>query len=212
MPTSSEIRARARESLQGMWGRSAGQYLLFTLIFSVPLGLISIWNRYVGQIVDLLVSGVLSYGLYSYFLSVARGQKPSFSVFFGGFNRYVSVFLLYLLTAIFTALWSILLIVPGIIAMIRYSQAYYILHDHPDISPLEAIRRSKAMMAGHKWQLFVLALSFIGWILLVMITVGIAILWVNPYLMTAFAHFHQELKDRSMPVPAQVTGNPGLQG
>ncbi|XID91971.1 DUF975 family protein [Paenibacillaceae bacterium WGS1546] len=92
----------------------------------------------------------------------AREQGTLFS----GFSDFFKPFLLYLLLIVFVSLWSLLFVIPGIIAAFRYSQAYYILIDNTGIGPLEAIRRSKAMMVGHKGRFFMLYLSFIGWALL----------------------------------------------
>jgi uncharacterized membrane protein len=207
MPTSSEIRARARASLKGIWGRSAGYLLLYYVVIGVPLSLLNL-IPIVGYIVSFLTTGALTYGLYNYYLDISRGEHPSFSSFFSGFNHFGRTFLLYLLSTIFFLLWYLLFIVPGIIALLRYSQAYYILRDNSEISALEAIRRSKAMMIGHKGRLFVLGLTFIGWILLACLTVGIGFLWLYPYMRTAFSHFHQDLKDRSMPAPPPIPGGP----
>jgi uncharacterized membrane protein len=92
---------------------------------------------------------------------------------------------------------SFTLIVPGIIAAFRYSMAFYILKDHPEISPMEAIRRSKEMMVGQKWRYFVLNLSFIGWALLCILTLGIGFLWMHPYISVTNSHFYDELRNRS---------------
>ncbi|TJY38963.1 DUF975 family protein [Cohnella pontilimi] len=196
MPTSSEIRAQARGILQGSWGRSAGHMLLLFIVLGVPLSLLN-FIPVLGTIVSFLVSGAITYGLYNYYLDSVRGERPAFTSYFSGFNRFVDTFLLYLLMSIFIYLWTLLLIVPGIIAAIRYSQAYYILRDNPGISAMEAINRSKQMMIGHKWRFFVLGLSFIGWILLAIITFGIGLLWLYPYMLTSYACFYQDLKDRS---------------
>lgn len=199
MPTSAEIRARARASLSGNWKSAVLHFLLYVVIVGIlgAIGEIPI----LGWIVSLLVSGALAYGLSTYFLELSRGERPSTETLFSGFQRFVDTFLLYLLTAIFTLLWMILLIVPGIIAALRYSQAYYILRDNPGIGALEAINRSKALMVGHKWRLFVLTLTFIGWFLLCMITFGIGLLWLVPYVYTAFGHFYNDLINRSAPIP-----------
>lgn len=198
MPKSSEIRALARESLRGIWGRSAGHLLLLYIVLGVPLYLLNL-IPVAGWIVTFLASGAIMFGLYNYYLEVARRQSPGFSSFFTGFGLFGKSFLLYLLMYIFTYLWMLLLIVPGIIAALRYSQAFYILRDNPEIAPLEAIRRSKAMMDGHKGRLFVLGLTFLGWILLAILTCGIGFLWLYPYMQTASAHFHEDLRSRYRP-------------
>lgn len=199
MPTSSEIRTRAWESLKGNWTTAVLHFLLYYVIAYV-IGLLTL-IPIIGWLAGLLVTGALSYGLFSFYLTLSRNTVPSTAELFSGFQRFVPTFILFILMAIFTFLWSLLLIIPGIIAMFRYSQAYYILKDNPQISGLEAINRSKAMMVGHKGRLFVLGLTFIGWFLLGTITFGIGMLWVAPYFYTALGHFHNDLSGRSVAVP-----------
>jgi uncharacterized membrane protein len=198
--TSAEIRAKARASLSGNWTPAVLHFLLYYVI-AIGLGLISLIPL-VGWIASVLLTGALTYGLYTYFLVLSRGELPSTAILFSGFSRFVETFLLSLLIGIFTLLWTLLFIVPGIIAALRYSQAYFILKDNPGISALEAINRSKALMAGHKGRLFVLGLTFIGWYLLCMITIGIGLLWLAPYIYTSFGHFYNDLISRSASVPS----------
>ena len=94
----------------------------------------------------------------------------------------------------FTFLWTLLLVVPGIVALMRYSQAWFIMADDPNIRPMEAIEKSKQMMDGHKWEYFVLGLSFIWWFLLCCVTLGIGLLWLIPYIQTTVANFYDDLK------------------
>ena len=98
------------------------------------------------------------------------------------------------LVGFFTSLWSLLLIVPGIVKFYAYSMTPYILIDNPELSANQAINLSKKMMKGHKFDLFFLQLSFIGWIFLSIFTLGTALLWVIPYMTTAQAAFYQDLK------------------
>ncbi|WP_239618920.1 DUF975 family protein [Cohnella mopanensis] len=206
MPTSSEIRARARASLAGNWGSAVLHFLLFYIIV-IAIGFLSL-IPFIGWIASLLVTGALTYGLMSYFLNLSRNESPSTNDLFSGFQRFVPTFLLYLLMAIFTFLWMLLLIVPGIIAAFRYSQAYFILKDNPEIGALEAIRRSKELMVGHKGRLFVLMLTFIGWYILGSLALGIGLLWVAPYYYTALGHFYNDLISRSMSVPPPPPPSP----
>lgn len=98
------------------------------------------------------------------------------------------------LVGVFTFLWSLLLIVPGIVRFYAYAMTPYILVDNPELSANQAINMSKQMMKGHKFDLFFLQLSFIGWIFLSIFTFGIGLLWVMPYMMTAQAAFYQDIK------------------
>ena len=96
---------------------------------------------------------------------------------------------------LYIVLWSLLLVVPGIIKAISYSQTIYILKDNPELKFNGAIERSMAMMEGHKMEAFLLGISFIGWLLLGVLTLGIGMLWVTPYMNTAYAHFYNYVKE-----------------
>lgn len=107
-----------------------------------------------------------------------------------------------LLRRIFTALWTLLLIVPGIIMSYAYEMTPYILNDEPGLGAKETLDRSRTMMKGHKWELFVLDLSFIGWFLLSIVTLGIAhVFYVQPYYESSHAAFYESLKAQESPAP-----------
>ncbi len=117
-------------------------------------------------IIDLaleLVSYILSAGFIIFLLNTIRSTAACYENLLDGFAIFGRVILLQIVTGIFVFLWSLLLVVPGIIAAYRYRQAIYLLIDHPEMSVMDCIRESKRMMTGHKWELFVLDLSFIGW-------------------------------------------------
>jgi uncharacterized membrane protein len=88
----------------------------------------------------------------------------------------------------------LLLIVPGIIAAISYSQTFYILADDPGMDAISAIDKSKKMMRGYKWKYFCLGLRFIGWALLCILTLGIGLFWLDTYMQTSFAKFYDDVK------------------
>lgn len=113
-----------------------------------------------------------------------------------------------LLKKLFVFLWSLLLIIPGIIMTYAYEMTPYILNDHPELGAMDAIRRSKEMMKGHKWELFVFDLSFLGWFLLSIITFGLAdIFYVHPYYSSSHAAFYENLKAQAGE-PTPVTDLP----
>ncbi|SDX57617.1 DUF975 family protein [Paenibacillus sp. CF384] len=187
-----EIRVKARQSLSGNWKTAVLHFLLYMVVS----GLIStVTNKidFIGWIINILLTAPLAYGIYNHYLDFARGKVPEATAIFRGFQRYKESLIVYVVMSIFTMLWALLLIVPGIIAALRYSQSYFILRDNPGITPLEAIDRSKAMMAGNKWRLFTLYLSFIGWALLCIPTLGIGYLWLGPYVSTAAGHFYEDI-------------------
>ncbi len=182
----SEIKKNAKAQLNGNWGLSIGVYILTMVI----LGAVSF--TFVGTI---LIGGPMMIGLTTYFVHLVRKQNNDFNDIFSGFNNFVRNFLYYLLSSIYIFLWSLLFIIPGIIKALSYSMAPYIIYDNPNIDANDAITQSKEMMKGHKWELFCLYLSFIGWLLLSVLTFGILyMVYVGPYMMTAQANFYEQLK------------------
>lgn len=192
MASNSEIRAIARANLKGFWGISILVCFLYSVILSV-LGYIPI----AGAIATFLISGAFMYGLYAFFLQQARGQQPELGVMFSGFQKFGATLVLYLLMMIFVLLWSLLLIIPGIIAALSYSMAFFLLLDNPNLKAMDALRQSKEMMKGYKGKLFMLYLSFLGWILLGIITFGIGFLWIMPYMQAALTAFYEQLRTSS---------------
>jgi uncharacterized membrane protein len=181
----STIKTAAKSQLKG----NLGILILAAILYCVIIGISSI--TYVGPII---IGGPFVVGLMGMYLMVMRGEKPGINNLFDGFKQFLGAFVGYLLVGLFTFLWTLLLIVPGVIAAFRYSQVFFILKDNPEMDGLSAIRKSKEMMLGHKGELFVLSLSFIPWILLGCITLGIAFFWVGPYMSLTFANYYEELK------------------
>ena len=115
----------------------------------------------------------------------------SLQIAFRGYWRNVWAMLL---MSVLIVLWSLLLIIPGIIKAFSYSMTQYILHDNPELTASEAIHRSRMMMRGHKFDLFWLYLGFLGWFILCLMTAGIGFIWLAPYVETAKVAFYQEVK------------------
>ena len=188
--SNSSIRAAARSQLKGQWGMA----ILLCLIYSALGGILGFID-YVGPIMSVLLAGIMTLGIVSCFLKVARNEVFQFENLFDGFKNYKSAIILQLLISILVFLWSLLLLIPGIIASLSYSMSFYILHDNPEIGAKEALSASKSMMQGYKWKLFCLHLSFIGWGLLSVLTLGIGFLWLVPYIKASEANFYQNLKE-----------------
>ena len=146
------------------------------------------------SVISFLINGPFEYGIKETALLVARGKEIRVDNLFNGFHVFEKSFLLYLINNIFIFLWSLLFIIPGIIKSLSYSMSFLILQENPDISPNEARKQSMEMMNGNKWRLFCLELSFIGWILLSILTFGILFFWVLPYMNVAHAEFYLSLK------------------
>ncbi len=183
------IRSRSREFMEGKWKTCA----LIMLIFCIVCGGVGAIPG-AGFIISLLIGGPLALSLAYIFLRITRGEDVTVEMIFKGFEDYSRSLVAMLLTTVYIILWSLLLLVPGIIAGLSYSMTYFILSENPNISASEAITMSKEMMRGHKTELALLAVSFLGWFLLGIITCGIAMLWVGSYYYTAIAIFYQEIK------------------
>lgn len=142
---------------------------------------------------------LLSPLMYSFNVSFLDNKRSGVSLdpgrMFKGYKEFMRIGGTTVLMYLYAALWSLLLLIPGIVKSISYSQTYYVMHDNPGLSYNKAIERSMAMMDGYKMRYFKLLLSFIGWFLLNLITCGISTFWVTPYMQTAFAHFYEFVKE-----------------
>ncbi|HPJ20869.1 MAG TPA: DUF975 family protein [Clostridia bacterium] len=141
----------------------------------------------------ILVSNVINYGFSISYLKMGREGKLNFEDLFIGFRNYGKVVGLMLIKNIFIFLWSLLLIIPGIIKSYAYSMSDYILMDNPGMDSVAAITKSKEMMRGWKAKLFLLDLSLIGWWFLCLFTCGIGFLWLGSYYKTNHIVFYLEL-------------------
>lgn len=168
-----DLMAQARASLSGKWGIAVCTTLIGVLISYTPLIPGAIIFPVFGSAGVLIIAGPLALGISMFFLALSRGEEVKIELIFKGFRYFGTALAAYLMVIVFTLLWTLLLIVPGIIASISYSQTLYILADNPEIGAMEAINRSKKMMYGYKWKYFCLGLRFIGWCLLCTIPVGI---------------------------------------
>ena len=198
----SELKGKAKSALQGKRGIMALTMLLY-LILSFAAGLVAI-IPIIGFIGTLLIAPALGLGLIIMTLKVARLESIQVSDLFNGFNYILKAFGLTFMVGLFTLLWSLLLIVPGIIAAYRYSMALFILADDPDIGVMEAIAQSKEITKGYKWSLFVLQLSFIGWGILAYFTCGLLYLWLLPYMYVTYGYFYLKIKGESNIVEPSV--------
>ena len=142
---------------------------------------LSVTVSIVALLLRIFLFNPLSVGCYGFFIE-NHEQPAKLDVLKKGFRNYGNVFITLFLRDLFLTLWTLLLIVPGLIKAYSYRMVPYILAEDPSLSPMECISRSKEMMRGHKWNAFVLDLSFIGWHILTILTFGIVgIFWTNPY-------------------------------
>ena len=179
-----------RQAMYTLQGGEAYQEYMYNYYYDYMLNNFSIW----GQLLSVAISIVLAtvtVGFTIYALEVSRLRPAGVGTLFDGFSIFFRALWLNILMGIFTFLWSLLFISPGIIAAYRYRQAIYLLLDHPQWSALDCIRESKRMMVGRKWELFVLDLSFLGWALLSV--VPFVSIWGAPYMEVTYANYYQAL-------------------
>ena len=211
MQLNSELRAQARERLEGKWGT----FVLMTFLFYVIQALLQIPGS-VGDLFKVLspenaltseslstlsvmlslLALPLSWGLTVSLLRNHREESVDLENLFDGFRggRYTRVFCALFLVNLFTFLWALLLIIPGIMKAFSYALTPYIIMDEPELTARQAITRSCEIMQGRRWKLFCLSLSFIGWGILSLLTFGIGFLWLAPYMNASIAAFYEDAR------------------
>ncbi|MEY2794210.1 MAG: hypothetical protein RJA76_2202 [Bacteroidota bacterium] len=217
--TNSEITSNAREKLTGKWLPAIIAFLITSILSSfnlftedhlnlpltIPFSFLDT-DQYeeivnsvhfnLGYLSNILLGGAFAFGQALFGLQLIRKNNAEIELIFGGFkdlNRYFVFLAAHLIISIFTLLWMLLLIIPGIVAALSYSMTFYILVDHPNLGSLDAIERSKLLMKGHKWQLFKLYMRFIALGLLCILTLGIGFLWLIPYANICLSQFYIQL-------------------
>lgn len=194
--TRQQIKAMARAQLGNqIFGNT---WLIAVVVVVIQTAIAYLVNAIpvIGQIASLLLSGPVAYGVSAMFLKQTRtGEKMDIGDIFNGFREdFSNTFLIGLMTTIFTMLWSLLFIIPGIVKALSYSMAMYIKVDHPDYDWKQCIDESQRMMQGHKGELFVLNLSFIGWMIVGACCAGIGGFWVEAYMQAATSQFYENLR------------------
>ena len=148
-------------------------------------------------VVTLIITPAFTLSLIRVYLAVVSGVKPDAGDAFSGFDDFWSAFKVTFLVGLYIFLWSLLFIIPGIIKSYSYSMSMYILAENKGKRATECIKESQEMTNGHKAELFVLGLSFIGWMFVCILTFGIATIWVQPYMNATFANAYKSLKPAS---------------
>lgn len=198
--SASEIRSAARAALRGHWGEAA----MLTFVYSLICGLFSATTSAAFDLITPGLGTLVSILLYPMgwsfaimFLMNSRGEEDPFAIghLFDGYKDFKRITLTALLQTIYIVLWTLLLIIPGIVKSMSYAMTYFILKDHPELKYNSAIELSMKMMEGHKWELFWLYLTFIGWGILCIFTLGIGFFWLNAYISASIAQFYEQVKE-----------------
>lgn len=216
--TSSELRRIARENLSGNWGISVGVALVAAILGGNMVGVGSNLNYNINEntvrnlppvfwtvllplascagilsLTALILGGVVELGYAKFLLKQHDKKELRFSDLFSQFDRFGTGFAQKFLRILYTTLWTLLFIIPGIVKSLSYAMTPFILEDHPEMTASEAIKASMKLMDGHKMDLFILGLSFIGWSLLACLTMGIGYLFLTPYINAAYAAFYRNI-------------------
>ena len=192
--SSSDIRAKARQNLgNNIFSNTWLLALVMIMIVSACLGIASST-----VIVPLIITGPLMVGASGIMLSLNRGtNEVKLEKTFSGFStdNLGENILLGLISSLFIFLWSLLLIIPGIVKSYSYSMIYFIKSDHPEYTWKQCLEESSRIMNGNKARLFFLDLSFIGWFIVGSICFGVGTLWVSTYMEESHAVFYDEIKN-----------------
>lgn len=154
------------------------------------------FSAYAVEMLLRIMLRVVSVGFLIFLMNTVRRAEAGYGNLLDGFGSFLRIIILDLLQGIFVALLSLLLVVPGIIAVYAYSQATYLLIDHPEYSPFRCLRESRRMMKGHKWEYFVLRLSFLGWEILGMFPlIGYFVrVFTTPYFGLTYTLYYDQLR------------------
>ena len=218
---SSDLRYQARQTLAGKWGVAVLAGFLAALLgglvsgggAGLDLNLEEEELRHIPKvllpyimmlasiggilgIVRFIVGGPVKLGYCRFLLKMHDGEDAQVGDLFSRFDRFGDGFCLELLTSLYIMLWSLLFIIPGLVKAYAYAMAPFILEENPNMTPSEAIKASRELMDGHKFDLFCLHWSFFGWALLSALTLGIGSLWLNPYMNAAEAAFYRSIAGR----------------
>ncbi len=212
-----DAKAAMREAVISPYGFTV-IFGIILIILSVIQSFLDIWERILDEangygdpsqliafiassivfyFIYFIITTIIQFGYFSFCLKVSnRDTTMSYGDLFSSVRYLLKAIGLTIMIFIFTALWTILLIIPGIIASYRYSQAIFILVEDPSKGILQCIRESKEMMVGHKWEFFVLELSFLLWELMAVFTCGLGYIYVYPYMNVTLANYYNAVKPK----------------
>lgn len=201
-----EIKKRAKEfAFNNKWNIWKPFLVYFVIMFVVGfilglLGLDSESTEY--SILNLIITYAtvpLTIGCVYYVMNLIRGKELDIKEIFSKYKYTGPIIVITFLVGLFTGLWTLLFIIPGIIYALKMSMVQYLMADELDENTnyMDILNKSKKMMDGYKIDFLVFGLSFIGWILLTIVTFGIAAIWTVPYMTTAEIMYYEELKKKN---------------
>ena len=201
MISRAELKNRAKSQLKGSWGLAIITFVCYSIILqlvnveltkSIEASMFAVTLNIVG----ILLYGPLQVGISRFTLNISKDNSiAKFKDLFSGFDVFLKSLLMNFIIMVCITIGMILFIIPGVIVSFMFAQANYILAENPEKSSIECLKESAAMMKGYKFEYFVLYLSFIGWFILSVLTLGIGFLWLVPYYQVTTANFYLELKN-----------------
>jgi uncharacterized membrane protein len=192
------MKTLAKSQIKGRIGILLVMHLIAFASIYIPCLCISCLMPLVGDLVSNIVAAGFILGLTIVYLKLAKSEDISIGNVFAGFDDLWTAIKAQFFTGLFIFLWSLLLIIPGIIKAFSYSMTFFILAENKGMPVLKAITLSRKMMDGHKLDFLLLSLSFFGWFLLVLFTFGLAAIWVHPYCYATYSNFYLSVKEDYM--------------
>lgn len=201
-----EMKNAAKNVLSGRWKTVIAVTLVYILITAAIQVAIYIAFPYrahhrftliynIASFASIIITAPLQIGFLKYYIKfINTNGEADIEELFSGFNIAGKAILLYFWVLLWTCLWMLLLVIPGLIKYISYSQSFYILAENPEISVRQAMRTSIEMTDGFKLDMFVMYLSFIGWLIAAALTLGIGFFWLIPYVTMTLTFMYFELK------------------
>lgn len=192
LKTNRVLMAEARDFLSGRWTLALGVNFLFILILTILEVIPGI-----GCLIAFVLTGPLTIGVIRIFLAIAQKQEAKATDLFSESTAFDPIWRgvkAYFFMMLYILLWSLLLIIPGIMAAFSYALTFWLMAEDPNLSGREALIKSKALMFGKRWKLACLYLRFTGWFVLSILTLGIGFLWLMPYVATSKARFYLDIK------------------
>lgn len=180
----------ARNSLTGKWGNAIIVFVIFVIITAILQAV-----PVIGGLISFVISGPLTLGIIGFYIAISRNTDANVENIFSGFNNFKNAFIVQLIVTLCVIGGFILLIVPGFIIALKYSQCFFILHDNPKMEASDVMKESNRIMEGNKMKLFMLGLKFFLYSLLCILTLGIGFLWLYPIAMVTQAKFYDDIKN-----------------
>ncbi|MEY4460934.1 MAG: hypothetical protein RL429_923 [Bacteroidota bacterium] len=203
------IISQSRRDLSGQWGLAIGTTLAYGLIVGI-LGFIdssfsgaltAIWIEQLTELdvqagfLQVFWTGAFSLGYAAFMLNLVRRGNPDFEQIFSGFQRWGRATWTLVVYFVRILLWLLLLIIPGIVKMIAYSQMWYVLNDQPELTAGQALKRSEELMRGHKLDYLMFGLLLVLLVLASVLTLFIGLIWIAPWAAAAQARFYEEIRE-----------------